>query len=271
MIVLVSLFQTPEYGDGILHGGLVYEHGLETSLQRRILFNVLAVLVQRGRAYAVQLASCQHGLEHIARVHASLGCARADYRMELIYEEYDPALGCLDLLEHCLESLLELTSVLGSRHEARHIQSKYLLVLQSLRDIASDYPLRQTLDHRGLADTGLTDEHRVVLGLSRKYLYGISDLAVSPDHGVQLLISRFFYQILSVFVQCVICRLGVVRCHLLVAPDLRERRQKPLSGDAVGAEQFLERSVGLAEHTQEQMLHRDILVAHPLCLVLGAY
>ena len=72
---------------------------LETTLQRGVLFDVLAVLVQRGRADAVQLAAGQHGLEQVARIHRAVGLARADDGVQLIDEEDDLALGLFDLVQ----------------------------------------------------------------------------------------------------------------------------------------------------------------------------
>ena len=60
VIDLVALLQAPEDGNGVLHRGLVHLYGLEPALQRGVLFNVLAVFVQRGGADAVQLAPGQH-------------------------------------------------------------------------------------------------------------------------------------------------------------------------------------------------------------------
>ena len=67
-------------------------HGLETAFQRRVLLDILAVLVQRRRADAVQLAARQHRLEQVARIHAALGFARAHNGMQLIDEQDDACL-----------------------------------------------------------------------------------------------------------------------------------------------------------------------------------
>src|SRR3712207_7469542 len=49
----------------LVHGRLADEHGLEAALERRVLLDVLAVLVERGRAYDLQLAAREGGLEHV--------------------------------------------------------------------------------------------------------------------------------------------------------------------------------------------------------------
>ena len=75
--------------------GLVDHHRLEPALEGRVLLDVLAVLVEGGRADHVQLAAGQHGLEHVARVHGALGRAGADDGVQLVDEEQDPPLGGL--------------------------------------------------------------------------------------------------------------------------------------------------------------------------------
>ena len=66
--------------------GSPHEHRLEAPLQRGVLLDVLAVLVERGRADAAQLAAGQRGLEHVGGVHRALGRARADQRVQLVDE-----------------------------------------------------------------------------------------------------------------------------------------------------------------------------------------
>ena len=60
--ILVALLEAAEDGDGILHRRLIHLHGLEAALERGVLLNILAVLVERRGADAVQLAARQHGL-----------------------------------------------------------------------------------------------------------------------------------------------------------------------------------------------------------------
>ena len=57
MVNLVAFLEPAQDRDGVLDGWLVNEHLLETTLQRRILLHVLAILVQRGRTHAMKLAA----------------------------------------------------------------------------------------------------------------------------------------------------------------------------------------------------------------------
>ena len=47
---LVALLQTAKDADGVFHAGLADVHLLESALERRVFFDVLAVLVERGGA-----------------------------------------------------------------------------------------------------------------------------------------------------------------------------------------------------------------------------
>ena len=65
VVVLVALAQAAQDGDRLLDARLVDEHGLEAALQRGVLLDVLAVLVERRRADGVQLAAREHRLEQV--------------------------------------------------------------------------------------------------------------------------------------------------------------------------------------------------------------
>ena len=58
--------------------------GLEAALERGILLDVLAVLIERGRAEALELAARERGLQDVGRVDRALGRARANQRVNLV-------------------------------------------------------------------------------------------------------------------------------------------------------------------------------------------
>ena len=84
--------------------------------------------------------------------------------MQLVDEQDDLALGVLDLLEDGLEPLLELAAELGAGDERAEVERDDALVLEALGDVAADDPLGEALGDGRLADAGLADQDRVVLG-----------------------------------------------------------------------------------------------------------
>ena len=89
VVRLVALLQAAEDRDRVGDRRLADVDRLEAPLERRVLLDVLAVLVERRRADAAQLAAREHRLEHVARVHRAFGRARADDRVQLVDEEDD--------------------------------------------------------------------------------------------------------------------------------------------------------------------------------------
>ena len=89
VVDLVALLEAAQDRDRVLDAGLAHEHGLEAALERRVLLDVLAVLVERRGADAVQLAARQRGLQQVAGVHRALGAAGADQRVQLVDEQDD--------------------------------------------------------------------------------------------------------------------------------------------------------------------------------------
>ena len=163
VVHLVALLQAPQDRDGVVDARLAHEHLLEAPLEGGVLLDVLAVLVEGGGADEAQLPTSEQRLQHVAGVHRPLGGAGADHGVELVDEGDHLTLGVGDLLQHGLQPLLELAAVLGARHHRTEIEADEPLVLQALGHVALDDPPGQALDDRRLADTRLTDQHRVVL------------------------------------------------------------------------------------------------------------
>ena len=162
--------------------GSADEDRLEAPRQRRVLFDMLAVFVERGRADAMQFAARQRRLQQVGRIHRAVGLAGADQRVHLVDEQDDAAFGRGDLLQHGLQPLLELAAIFRARDQRAEIERQQLLVLQAFRHVAIDDAQRQALDDRGLADAGLADQHGIVLGAAGQHLDGAADFLVAADH-----------------------------------------------------------------------------------------
>ena len=256
VVRLVLLLQPAQDRDRVGDGRLADEDGLEAALERGVLLDVLAVLVERGRADRAQLAAREHRLQHLGRVDRTLGGARADDRVQLVDEEDDLALGVLDLGEHGLEALLELAAVLRSGEERADVERPDALPLQPLRDVAGDDPLRQPLGDRGLPDARLADQHRVVLRPAREHLDHAPDLLVAADDRVELALLGGLGQVAAELRERLVVALGILARDALAAADLLDPRQQLLARHGVEREQ--------------EVLGRDVVVLELPRLVGGA-
>ena len=207
-MLLVFVLQPAQDRDGVLDRRLRDEHRLEPACQCGVLFDVLAVLVERGGADAVQFAPRQCRLQQIGRIHGAVGLAGADQGVHLVDEQDDAALGRGDFLQDGLQPLLELAAVFGAGNHRAHVERQQLLVLQALRHVAVENSQRQTLDDGGLADAGFADQHRIVLGAPGQHLDGAADFLVAPDHRIELAVACGLGQVAGIFLQCVIGVLG---------------------------------------------------------------
>ena len=179
---------------------LIYGDRLEAALQRGILFDVLAVLVEGGGADDLNFAAAQRGLEDVGGVHAALGIAGAHDVVDLVDNEDDVA-RLADLLDQPLHAAFKLTAELGACHQCRKVQQIDLLLAQLERHIAGDDALGQSLSDGGLAHAGLTDEAGVVLLSAVQNLNDPLDLLFAANDGVQLAVTGTLAQVDAVIVQ----------------------------------------------------------------------
>src|SRR6185437_12740079 len=159
---------------------------LEAPRQRMILFEDHAVLVIRGRAYALERAGRQRGLQQVRRVErAARGRSRADDRMDLVDEQDRPRIFS-QLLEHGLQPLLEVAAVLRPGEERAHVERVDDEILEHLRNVAVVDAARESLGDRGLADAGFPDQQRIVLAPAAQDLDDALQLVLAPDQRVDL-------------------------------------------------------------------------------------
>ena len=113
MVNLIALLQATQNTNGVLYARLTDKDLLETTLQRSILLDVLAVLIQGRRTDQAELTTSQHRLNHVARIHRAITRgASANDGVNLIDEGNNLTVGFLNLVQNRLQALLELTAVL---------------------------------------------------------------------------------------------------------------------------------------------------------------
>ncbi len=259
MVGLVAPLEAAQDRDGVLDRGLADVDLLEAPLQCGVLLDALAVLVEGGRADHAQLAPGQHGLEHVAGVHRALGGARADHGVQLVDEGDDLAVALLDLVEHGLEPLLELAAELRARDHRAEVERDQALVAQALGDVAGHDALGEAVDHGGLADARLADQHGVVLGPAAQHLDDAADLVVAADDRVELAGPRLLGEVDAVLLQRAVGVLRALAGDPGVAADLLEGVQQRARGGALRLEQLGDLAA-VGGEADQQVLGGDVLV-----------
>ncbi len=267
---LVALLQATENRDRVRDGRLPDEHGLEPPLQGRVLFDVLAIFVERRGADHVQLAARQRRLEEIRRVHRAFGGPRPHQRVQLVDEHDELPLGRRDLLDHGLQALLEFAAILGAGDQLAQIERYEMLVVERFRHVAVDDALGEAFGDRRFAHTRLADQHRVVLGPARQHLHDTPDFFVAADHGIELALARLLGQVAGVALQRLILLLGLLVGHLLAAAHRLQRLHQLLLVHAGRCQELARRGPLLLGQGDEDMLGRDVGVSQLLRFAVGA-
>mmetsp|Transcript_29801 Transcript_29801/g.82064 ORF Transcript_29801/g.82064 Transcript_29801/m.82064 type:complete len:508 (+) Transcript_29801:826-2349(+) len=207
-------------------GGLLTNYLLEAPLKRRILLDVLHVLVRRGGANDLELAASERRLQEVRCVHRRVaGKAGTHKLVDLVYEEADALLGIGRLLYDGLQALLELATVLRAGNEETEVQRINTLPAQPGGHTALDYPLRKALGNGSLPDARGPYEARVVFPAPEKDLDDALQLGLAPDDRVEEAILGHLRQISRYLVKCqlLVPTTGPYSCKLPLVP----RRRRP--------------------------------------------
>ena len=187
---------------------LADKNGLEPARQRGILFDMLAVFIQRGRPDTMQFTARQGRLEQVRGVHGAIALAGTDQRVHLVDEQDDVARSALHFGQDGLEALLEFAAIFRACNQGTHVERHQLLVFQRFGHVAIDDSQRQPFGDGGLADAGLADQHGIVLGAPRQDLDRAADFLVTPDHRVKPTCSRISRQVARIALERIITLFG---------------------------------------------------------------
>ncbi len=232
VVLLVTLPQPLQDLDRLVHGRWIDDHGLEPPLERAVLLYILAVLVERGGADALQLTAGERRLQHVRRVDCTFRGPRPHQRVELVDEQDDVAvLG--DLVDDRLEPLLELAAVLGAGDHRRHVERQHPVILERVGALPTRDQLSEPLDDRRLPHARFADQHRIVLLAARQDLHHALDLFLPPDRGIELTFGRQLGEIAAEVIE----RRGLRLLLALGARGLRARAGRRRARRHLAAEQ----------------------------------
>ena len=210
----------------------------------------------------MQFTPRQHGLEHVAGVHRTLGRARPDDGVQLVNKEDDLAGGIGHLFEHRLQPFLELAPVLGTGDQRAHVERDDALVLQPLGHVAAHNALGQPLGDGRFSHTGITHQYRVVLGAAAEDLHHAPDLVVPPDDRVQFSLPGQRGQVAPVLLEGLVGGLGVLVGDPMATTNGGQRPQDSILGDTVGCQEAGCLATVHAGKRQQQMLGAGVVVTH---------
>ena len=116
-------------------------------------------------------------------------------------------------------------ATIAARSSAEHPPA-----LEGVGDVAGHDPLGEPLDDGGLADAGLADQHRVVLGTPRQHLHDAADLGVAADDRVEPALLGGLGEVDGVLLERLVRRLRVLAGHAAVAADRGQSLAQPVGG-----------------------------------------
>mmetsp|Transcript_38335 Transcript_38335/g.78167 ORF Transcript_38335/g.78167 Transcript_38335/m.78167 type:complete len:228 (-) Transcript_38335:856-1539(-) len=168
VVNLIARFQSTQDRHGILRTGLINHNLLEATLQRLILLDVLAILVESGGTNAAELASGQGRFEEIGRIHGSRGGTGTDDGVHLINKQDDLTLGLGNLLEYGFETLFEFTSHGGAGDECTEIETdEFAWGFHAIGNVTVNHSLRYAFGDGRLPNSRITNKHRIILSPPR--------------------------------------------------------------------------------------------------------
>ena len=182
----------------ILHARLVDRDGLEAALERGVLLDVLAVLVEGRRADDLNFAARKGGLQNIGGVHAALGVARADDVMHLVDDENDVA-ELANFLNKTLHAALELAAELRAGDERGEVKEIDLLAAELEGHLTRGDALGKALGKGRFAHARLPQKAWVILLAAAQNFDHAFQLIIPAKYGIQLAFLRKAGQVTAIF------------------------------------------------------------------------
>ena len=186
--------------DRFIDGGRIHHDLLEPAVERTVLFDVLAVFVQRCGSDALELPARERRLKHVRRIEGTRRSPRADDGMQLVNEEDDVS-GFLQFVHDRFHPLLELPTVFCACNEGGQVKGDDPFAVQDAAHLLLDDAHREPLGNRSFPHSRFADEDRIVLLPAAEDLGNPFDLLLASDDRVQLVFCRKFGQVVTEIVK----------------------------------------------------------------------
>ena len=133
-----------------------------------------------------------------------------------LVDEYNDVWILLQLVQQCLDALLELSAILRSGYDRCHIETEDALVEQQRRGASAGDKLGKTFGYGTLANAWFADKYRVVLLSTAQNLGDTLYLLVATDYEVELTLGCSKCEVGRELVKhrCLVCSAAhwLVRC-----------------------------------------------------------
>ena len=174
---------------------------LKSSREGAVLFKVLSVFLVRCRTETPQISILERRLEKVRCVHrAAASRARAHDGVNFV-DEKDGASLSFKFRDHAVESLLEVSAIPRAGEEGAHFQRINHRLRQWRRRLAFHDLLRYAFRDRGLADTRIAHEQRVVLVAPQQNLAAARHFRFPPHQRIDVSLLGLLVQIDAVLVE----------------------------------------------------------------------
>ncbi len=194
--------------DRIIDRRLVDVDLLEAANQSAVLLEELAVFLVGGRTDAADRARGQRRLQQVRGIHcAARGGTRTDDRVDFVDEQHGARI-FFEFLDDLLQALFEIAAIAGAGQQRAHVEREDRGIGQCFRHLAFDDALGETFGDRRLADAGIADVERVVLGAAAQDLDGPVDLGVAADQRIDLAALGLLVEVDAVGLQRILLLLG---------------------------------------------------------------
>ncbi len=130
VMIFISAFDIFQNFNGLLNCCGFNQNFLKASLQCTVFFNMLAVLVKRCCANALNFTACQSRFQHICCIQRACCAACSNNSVNFINEKYDIIyLG--KFIQNRLHAFFKLTAVFGSCHNRSDVETHHPFVEQN--------------------------------------------------------------------------------------------------------------------------------------------
>ena len=168
--------------------------GLESSFERSIFFDVLAVFIEGSCADALDFTARESRLENIGRIDCAFCSTSSNERVQFINKE-DDILGASNFVHDGLDAFFKLSTVFRSCNHCCKIEHNKSLVIKQIRNFLIDDRLCKTFGNCSLSNACFTQKNWIVLCAAAENLNKPFDFSMTTDDGIKLVIARQFRQV----------------------------------------------------------------------------